>query len=117
MLPLNRREIIAGTAASGLAPAAASAYECLRSGMNWETMSLEQRDLAYNSVAAVGADCAKMKAEEWVAASKVLRQKPVSIAYGTDELPFMIASSRDCHAYRSERHLSGDWFRFPIEAT
>jgi pyruvate/2-oxoglutarate dehydrogenase complex dihydrolipoamide dehydrogenase (E3) component len=34
----------------------------------------EQRDLAYNNVAAVGADYAK-KAEEWAAASKVLRQK------------------------------------------
>ena len=67
MLPLNRREIIAGTAASRLAPAAASAYECL---------TPEQRDLAYNNVAAVGADYAKKKAEEWAAASKVLREPP-----------------------------------------
>ena len=81
-------KIIAGTAASGLEPAAASAYECLRPGMNWETMSLEQRDLAYNNVAAVGADYAKKKAEEWAAASKVLRQKRsqhLDIAYGPKE--------------------------------
>ena len=79
MLPLNRREIIAGTAASRLAPAAASAYECL---------TPEQRDLAYNNVAAVGADYAKKKAEEWAAASKVLRQKRsqhLDIAYGPKE--------------------------------
>ena len=79
MLPLNRREIIAGTAASGLAPAAASAYKCL---------TPEQRDLAYNNVAAVGADYAKKKAEEWAASSKVLRQKRsqhLDIAYGPKE--------------------------------
>ena len=66
MLPLNRREIIAGTAASRLAPAAASAYECL---------TPEQRDLAYNNVAAVGADYAKKKAEEWAAVEGVASKK------------------------------------------
>ena len=34
--------------------------------------------------------------------------KPLSIAYGTDELPAMIASSRDFHAYRAGAHLPGD---------
>lgn len=34
--------------------------------------------------------------------------KPLSIAYGTGELPAMIASSRDYHAYRSRAHLPGD---------
>ena len=34
--------------------------------------------------------------------------KPLSIAYGTGELPAMIATSRDYHAYRSESHLPGD---------
>ena len=33
--------------------------------------------------------------------------KPLSIAYGTGELPAMIASSRDFHAYRAEAHLAG----------
>jgi len=34
--------------------------------------------------------------------------KPLSIAYGTGELPAMIASSRDFHAHRAQAHLSGD---------
>jgi arylformamidase len=34
--------------------------------------------------------------------------KPLSIAYGTGELPAMIASSRDYHAYRSRAHAAGD---------
>jgi acetyl esterase/lipase len=34
--------------------------------------------------------------------------KPLSIAYGTRELPAMIASSRDYHAYRAQAHLAGD---------
>jgi acetyl esterase/lipase len=34
--------------------------------------------------------------------------KPLSIAYGTRELPAMIASSRDYHAHRAQAHLPGD---------
>ena len=34
--------------------------------------------------------------------------KPLSIAYGTGELPAMIASSRDYHAYRAQAHAPGD---------
>jgi acetyl esterase/lipase len=34
--------------------------------------------------------------------------KPLSIAYGTRELPAMIASSRDYHTYRARAHLAGD---------
>jgi acetyl esterase/lipase len=34
--------------------------------------------------------------------------KPLSIAYGTGELPAMIASSRDYHACRARAHLPGD---------
>jgi len=34
--------------------------------------------------------------------------KPLGIAYGTGELPAMIASSRDYHAYRSQGHVPGD---------
>ncbi len=33
--------------------------------------------------------------------------KPLSIAYGTGELPAMIGSSRDFHAYRAGSHLPG----------
>ena len=32
----------------------------------------------------------------------------LSRPYGTGELPAMIATSRDYHAYRSESHLPGD---------
>jgi acetyl esterase/lipase len=34
--------------------------------------------------------------------------KPLSLAYGTAELPAMVASSRDFHAYRARAHLPGD---------
>ncbi len=34
--------------------------------------------------------------------------KPLSIAYGSGELPGMIASSRDFHAARAHAHLAGD---------
>ena len=33
--------------------------------------------------------------------------KPLSIAYGTGELPAMIGSSQDFHAYRAQSHLPG----------
>jgi arylformamidase len=39
--------------------------------------------------------------------------KPLSIAYGTGELPAMIASSRDYHAYRARAHLPGDLIPVP----
>jgi acetyl esterase/lipase len=39
--------------------------------------------------------------------------KPLAIAYGTGELPAMIASSRDYHAYRSQAHLPGDLVPIP----
>lgn len=35
-------------------------------------------------------------------------QKPLAIAYGTAELPAMVASSRDFHAYRAGMHLPGE---------
>ena len=35
-------------------------------------------------------------------------RQPLGIAYGTGELPAMIASSRDYHAYRSQGHVPGD---------
>ena len=34
-------------------------------------------------------------------------KKPLSLAYGTSELPAMIGSSRDFHAYRAQSHLPG----------
>jgi acetyl esterase/lipase len=34
-------------------------------------------------------------------------KKALSVAYGTGELPAMVATSRDYHAYRSQQHLPG----------
>jgi arylformamidase len=39
--------------------------------------------------------------------------KPLAITYGTGELPAMIASSHDYHAYRSQAHLPGDLVPVP----
>ena len=41
--------------------------------MDWMTMSLEARNLAFNNVAHVGALAVQAKREEWVAASRTLR--------------------------------------------
>jgi len=208
IMALTRRAFAAATAAGVAAPTIARAKECPAAGMDWMTMSLEARNLAYFNVAHVGADFARQKTEHWTAASKDLRDtlapeasltqitselrsaldwlnargaehgiagpvivtgwsagghltaflldhprvaaglsisgvfelaplrdspqvndkvkltevevetlspmrrlsvnKPLSIAYGTGELPAMIATSRDYHAYRSESHLPGD---------
>src|SRR5262245_30324205 len=43
--------------------------------MNWMTMSLEARDLAFNNVAHAGAEFARKKTEEWAAASTALRAR------------------------------------------
>ena len=56
--------------------------------MDWQTMSLEARNLAYNNVAHVGPDVARKKTEEWAAASKSLReQRPqrLDLAYAPKE--------------------------------
>jgi dienelactone hydrolase len=43
--------------------------------------------------------------------------KPLAIAYGTGELPAMIASSRDYHAYRSQRIGRAIWFQSSTRIT
>jgi arylformamidase len=43
--------------------------------MDWMTMSLEARNLAFNNVAHVGAEVAQAKREEWTAASQALRAR------------------------------------------
>ena len=121
-MAFTRRAFAAATAAGVVAPTVARAKECPAAAMDWMTMSLEARNLAYFNVAHVGADFARQKTEGWAAASKDLREqrpkhlevetlspmrrpsvnKPLSIAYGTGELPAMVATSRDYHAYRSE---------------
>ena len=70
MTTLHRRAFIAATAASIATPTALGAKECSTAGLDWITMSLEARNLAYNNVEHVGADNARKKTEGWAAASK-----------------------------------------------
>ena len=74
MTALGRRVFMAATAASIAAPTA-GAKECPTAGMDWITMSLEDRNLAYNNVEHVGPENARKKAEGWAAASKTLREQ------------------------------------------
>jgi acetyl esterase/lipase len=63
-------------------------------------------------------DKAKLSEEEIQELSPIRRpivNKPLGIAYGTGELPAMVASSRDYHAYRSQAHGPGDLI--PIAST
>ena len=88
MTNINRRDLIAATAAGMLAPAVADAAECIRPGFDWQTMSLAERNAAYNNTGQVGSDFAKQKTEEWTAASKTLREKRpqhLNLAYGPAE--------------------------------
>src|SRR6266550_932789 len=88
MIALDRRAFVAAAATSIVAPAAARAKECPAAGMDWMTMSLEARNLAYFNVAHVGADFARQKTESWAAASKVLREqrpKHLDLAYSPGE--------------------------------
>ena len=85
MTTLHRRTFIAATAASIATPTALGAKECSTAGLDWITMSLEARNLAYNNVEHVGADNARKKTEGWAAASKTLREQRsqhLDLAYG-----------------------------------
>ena len=56
--------------------------------MDWITMSLEARNLAYNNVEHVGPENARKKTEAWAAASQTLREqrpKHLDLAYGNGE--------------------------------
>ena len=87
-MALTRRAFAAATAAGVVAPTVARAKECPAAAMDWMTMSLEARNLAYFNVAHVGADFARQKTEGWAAASKDLREqrpKHLDLAYGPGE--------------------------------
>ena len=75
MTALDRRALLATTAASIAAPTVLGAKECPTAGMDWITMSLEARNLAYNNVEHVGPENARKKTEGWAAASKTLREQ------------------------------------------
>jgi arylformamidase len=90
----RRRFLLGGGAAlSALATvspgrAGAVAHPGCAAGMDWMTMSLEARNLAYNNVAHVGPDFARRKTEGWAAASKALRERRpehLDLAYAPGE--------------------------------
>ncbi len=84
----NRRAFMAVTAAGIVAPMVSAAKEVGARGMDWMTMSLEARNLAFNNVAHVGPEFAQKKTEEWAAASKALRaQRPkhLDLAYAQSD--------------------------------
>ena len=58
-MALTRRAFAAAAAAGVVAPTVARANECPAAAMDWMTMSLEARNLAYFNVAHVGADFAR----------------------------------------------------------
>src|SRR4051794_7207148 len=75
MARINRRAFVTATAATIAAPTVARAKECPAAGMDWMTMPLEARNLAYNNGEHVGLDYARIKTESWIAASKALREQ------------------------------------------
>ena len=84
MVVPNRRDFLAVTAAGVVAPTVIAAKEVVAQGMDWMTMSLEARNLAFNNVAHVGPEFARKKTEGWAAASNALRaQRPkhLDLAY------------------------------------
>jgi arylformamidase len=55
---------------------------------DWETMSLDERNLAFNNVAHVTPEFAQKKTEEWTAATRKLRERRpqhLNLAYGPRE--------------------------------
>src|SRR6516164_8444965 len=86
MTALDRRTLMAATVASIATPATLGAKECWT--MDWITMSLEARNLAYNNVEHVGPENARKKTDGWAAASRTLREqrpKHLDLAYGNGE--------------------------------
>jgi arylformamidase len=75
MAVISRRAFVTATAASVATPNVARGKECPAAGMDWMTMSLEARNLAYNNGEHVGLDYARAKTESWIAASKTLREQ------------------------------------------
>ena len=75
MAMISRRAFVTATAASVATPNVAWGKECPAAGMDWMTMSLEARNLAYNNGEHVGLDYARTKTESWIAASKALREQ------------------------------------------
>jgi hypothetical protein len=77
MTVLDGRTLMAVTIAGVATPTTLGAKECPT--MDWITMSLQARNLAYNNVEHVGTENARKKTEAWAAASQNnLKQTTVS---------------------------------------
>lgn len=74
MTTFDRRSLMAATAATVTASSVADARGCTKP-YDWETMSLDERNLAFNNVAHVTPEFAQKKTEEWTAAIKELREQ------------------------------------------
>ena len=81
MTALDRRTLMAVTIAGIATPTTLGAKECPT--MDWITMSLEARNLAYNNVEHVGPENARKKTEGWAAASQTLREQRPATPVGT----------------------------------
>jgi arylformamidase len=87
MKTLDRRSFVGSTVAIAALGSVAEAGECTRS-YDWETMSLEERNLAFNNVAQVTPEFAAKKTEEWTAATSKLREQHpqhLNLPYGPKE--------------------------------
>ena len=74
MADFDRRLFLAATAAAVATPNVAGALEATKI-MDWQTMSLDARNAAFNNVAHVGPDIARQKTEAWAADSAKLREQ------------------------------------------
>ena len=68
MADFDHRLFLAATAAAVATPNVASGLEATKI-MDWQTMSLDARNAAFNNVAHVGPDIARQKTEAWAAES------------------------------------------------
>jgi arylformamidase len=93
-LEARRRFLLGGGAAlpalltMGHGRAGAVAHSECAAAMDWMTISLEARNLAFNNVAHVGPDFAWQRTESWAAASKALRERRpehLDLAYAPGE--------------------------------
>jgi acetyl esterase/lipase len=87
MADFDHRLFLAATAAAVATPNVASELEATKI-MDWQTMSLDARNAAFNNVAHVGPDIARQKTEAWAAESAKLREqrpKHLNLAYGQGE--------------------------------
>ena len=87
MTTFDRRSLMASAAAAVAATSVAQARECAKT-YDWETMSLGDRNLAFNNVAHVTPEFAQKKTEEWTAATTRLREQRrqhLDLAYGSGE--------------------------------